>query len=98
MNAVRAKLYVAEVKDLRGFKEGDPSGNPELYTGEKYGERVRLNAVIGGIGSNEEDNQYAKYTPSMTVELQVDNPACFGFYKPGAQYYNDTHPVPEVTA
>lgn len=101
MKQVRAKLRVAEVKELRSFKVGDPSDNPDLYTGDKYGERIKLEAVIGGSGDcsteNAENNQYAKYTPFYRQELQVDNPVCWGFYKPGAEYYNDTIPVLEVT-
>lgn len=51
-----------------------------------YSETPKLTAVYGG-SANAEDNTYAKATPSGKLELQIDNDAAKGFFKPGKKYY-----------
>jgi hypothetical protein len=38
---------------------------------------------------SDENNTYAKYTPSAKLELTVANPALLGKFKPGEEYYLD---------
>lgn len=59
-----------------------------------YSESVRLSPVCGGTNSPE-DNSFAKATPGGKLELNVDNPAVKGFFKPGRKYYVDIHECPE---
>lgn len=53
-----------------------------------YSETPKLTAVYGG-STNAEDNTYARATPSGKAELQIDNDAAKGFFKPGKKYYVD---------
>jgi hypothetical protein len=62
-----------------------------LVTG--YSDLVTLQAVYGG-GNNAEDNTYAKATPSGKLELQIDNPAVRGAFKPDQVYYVDLTQLP----
>lgn len=41
----------------------------------------------------DEDNTYAKFSPSGTIELTVANPALLGKFNPGEMYYIDFTPV-----
>ena len=75
---MRAKMKVAEVKQFEG------------------GEILKFTAVCkeGGYGSTgaDEDNTYAKFSPSASLEIHVANPDLFGKFKPGEKYYVDfTH-------
>lgn len=42
----------------------------------------------------DEDNTYAKYSPSGELKLTVANPALLGKFNPGETYYLDFTPVP----
>jgi hypothetical protein len=54
----------------------------------EWSDLVKFQCVYGGT-TNEEDNSFAKSTPSGKMELQIDNPAVRGFFKPGMQVYVD---------
>jgi len=43
---------------------------------------------------SDEDNTYAKFTPSAAVNLQITNPALIGKFQPGEVYYVDFYPAP----
>lgn len=43
---------------------------------------------------SDEDNTYAKFSPSGSIELTVANPALIGKINPGEKYYIDFTPVP----
>lgn len=58
-----------------------------IKTGE-YGQDVTLFAVYGG-STNAEDNQFAKATPSGKLDMHIDNPKVFDFFKEGESYYLD---------
>lgn len=82
----RAKLRVESVK-LTG---GDGKGHTH--------EEVQMRAV-GKSGSypadgSDEDNTYAKFTPSADFRMTIANPALFGAFKPEQVYYVDLTPVP----
>jgi hypothetical protein len=42
---------------------------------------------------NDEDNTYAKFSPSGAIQLTVANPALLGKFNPGEAYYIDFTPV-----
>lgn len=60
-----------------------------------YSEVVEMAAVYGG-STNDEDNSFAKTTPSGKIELQIANKELHGAYKPGDTFYVDFTPVPKV--
>lgn len=61
------------------------------------GEILKFNAVCkdGGYPADgsDEDNTYAKFSPSASVEIHVANPALFGQFNPGEKYYVDFTPA-----
>jgi hypothetical protein len=42
-----------------------------------------------GVDGADEDNTYAKFTPSATFTITVTNPALMGRFRPGQKYYVD---------
>lgn len=79
MSKMRAKFVVSSV---------------EKFTG---GEKLKLSAV-GRSGSypadgSDEDNTYAKFTPSASCEIYVANPALLGQFEPGQAFYVDFTPA-----
>ena len=56
-------------------------------------ERIKMNAVCGsapfGEKGESEDNTFALYTPSGTIELTINNPALAGKFQPDQKYYLD---------
>lgn len=66
---------------------------------EKFGNQdtVKLSAVSKGpYGPNgeNEDNDYARWTPSASVTIGIANPALIGQFHPGDVLYVDFTPVP----
>ncbi len=57
-----------------------------------YSEVVSMSAVYGG-STNDEDNSFAKTTPSGKIELTIANKELHGVYKPGDTFYVDFTPV-----
>lgn len=57
-------------------------------------ETIEMSAVYGG-NSNNEDNSFAKTTPSGAVKLEIANKELHEVYKPGDTFYVDFTPVPE---
>ena len=57
------------------------------------GEKLKFSAVCktGGYSDSglDEDNTYAKFTPSASLEIYVSNPELHGKFKPGEKYYVD---------
>jgi hypothetical protein len=76
----RAKLYVSNVETF------EP--NP--------GERLTLNAVAANKYDEtgaDEDNTYARYSPSATLTISIQNPALWGKFKTGDRFYVDFTPA-----
>lgn len=83
--STRCKLRVESVK-LMG---SDGNGGHTV-------EEVQLRAVSGSkvdkgypADGSDEDNTYARYSPSADFRLSVANPALFGMFKPEQRYYVD---------
>lgn len=77
----RCKVRVESVKLLGSDGKGNHSA-----------EEVQMRAVQGNKVSNDgsdEDNTYAKYSPSADFRLYVANPVLFGQFKPEQKYYID---------
>jgi hypothetical protein len=53
---------------------------------------IEMSAVYGGT-TNDEDNSFAKTTPSGTVKLNIANKELMGVYAPGDTFYVDFTPV-----
>lgn len=43
---------------------------------------------------SDEDNTFAKFSPSVDLQITVTNPALVGKFKPGDTFYVDFTPVP----
>lgn len=80
MTKMRAKLQIANVTKHEG-------GN----------ETIRLNAVAAKSYAEtdglDEDNTYAKYSPSASLEIMIANPALHGKFEPGQRFYVDFTPA-----
>jgi len=59
-----------------------------------WGKEAALTAVYAG-NNNEEDNQFAKATPSGQITITVSNPTLSDFFKPQRNYYFDISECPE---
>lgn len=75
MSNMRAKFIVSSV---------------EKFTG---GEKLKFNAVAKSSGypadGSDEDNTYAKFSPSASCEIHVANPDLHGKFEPGQKFYVD---------
>lgn len=85
--SMRAKFQVVSVQ-------------PAVPNGEYAGsEIVRFTAVSKSDGypadGSDEDNTFAKFSPSANCEIQIANPALHGVYKTGQKFYVDFTPVAE---
>lgn len=76
---MRAKFIVASVEKFSG------------------GEKVKFNAVSKPNGypedGSDEDNTYARFSPSASCEIYIANPALLGKYEPGQKFYVDFTPA-----
>lgn len=57
------------------------------------GEILKFHAVCKSTAypadGSDEDNSYARYSPSADLTINVQNPALVGKFKPGAKFYVD---------
>jgi hypothetical protein len=60
-----------------------------------WAEVIKFSAVYGG-STNDEDNSFAKTTPSATLEMNIANKELHGVFQPGDTFYVDFTPVPKV--
>ncbi|NML93792.1 hypothetical protein HHL27_08945 [Novosphingobium sp. TW-4] len=82
---MRAKLQVGSVMPYR---------NPE--TGETVTETVNFFAVSKSSYSDsefDEDNTFAKMSPSAHLQICIANPALHGQFEPGQKFYVDFSPA-----
>ncbi len=82
MTTMRAKVYVTSVTKNLGDAE-----------------TVKFHPVRKSGGypedGSDEDNTYAKFSPSGEFSLMIANPALIGKFAPGDRFYADFTPVPE---
>ncbi|MDX2235298.1 MAG: hypothetical protein NW200_12440 [Hyphomonadaceae bacterium] len=84
MKPMRAKVRVGAV--TRTVNEA----------GEVCQEQVEFHAVAATAypaDGSDEDNTYAKYSPSAKFSITIANPALFATYAPGQKFYVDFHPA-----
>lgn len=82
---MRAKFTVSEVAIIK------PS-HPQALPCQKITMYPVTNSKYGENGENE-DNTFARYTPSGEIRLQVTNPELMDKINPGETYYIDFSPV-----
>ena len=77
--SMRAKFVISAVERVTG------------------GEKVKFSAVSKstpyGEDGLDEDNTYAKYSPSASCEIFIANPALHGQFNPGEKFYVDFTPA-----
>lgn len=87
MSKMRAKLIVNSVIEHRNEKQ------------ETYAETLKMAGVGKSNGypedGSDEDNTYAKWSPSASFEVYVANPNLWGQFKIGQKYYVDFTEVQE---
>lgn len=85
MSKMRAKMVVSHIEEHGYQRQGE--------TFVKSSERLNFNAVSKPDGypadGADEDNTYAKWSPSANCSISVTNPALFDQFKVGEKYYVD---------
>ena len=76
----RAKFYCAAV-------------NPSDEGGPNHSENVTFRAVTN---DTEENKTWSKWTPNGLLEMTITNPARFGAFKQGDEYFIDVTPANPV--
>ena len=77
---LRAKMLVSTVKSSVD------------HNGQKTSEEISLNAVYSN-DSGSANSQWSKWTPSASLNLQVNNPVAFGKVLPGQFFFVDLIPT-----
>ena len=85
MKTMRAKLQVSTVQSNKSD------------SGQILSENVIFNAVARNDAypddGSDEDNTYAKWSPSASLNILIANPALFGKFEPGQKFYVDFTPT-----
>lgn len=82
----RCKVYVESVKQL-GV---EPNAQEEVQFRAVGGNKVQKGYPADGM---DEDNTYAKFSPSADFRLTIANPALLGKFKNGDKFYVDFSPA-----
>lgn len=82
---MRAKLVISNVERHKD--------NDDKTTSERITFRAVCKEDGYGTDGADENNTYAKYSPSFDATLALANPALFGAYKAGDTFYVDFTPV-----
>ena len=85
MTTMRAKMQVGSVFPHRNA-EGDITSEMLNFYG------VSKISAYPADGSDE-DNSFARWSPSVNLQMQVTNPALFGQFEPGQKFYVDFSPA-----
>ena len=85
MTTMRAKLQVGSVFAMR-----DAGGETLSETVDFYG--VAKSTPYPADGSDE-DNSFARWSPSASFKILIANPALFGQFEPGQKFYVDFSPA-----
>jgi len=82
---MRAKLRVWSVQQMTN------------RDGSVFGETLRMHAVARNDGypddGSDENNTFAKFSPSASFDIDIRNPALFGKFAIGEEYYVDFTPA-----
>lgn len=77
---MRAKLQIGSVTQLEGGTE-----------------LLKFHGVCKSSGypadGTDEDNTFAKFSPSVSLEISITNPALHGQFEPGQKFYVDFTPA-----
>lgn len=85
MTTMRAKLQVGSVFAYRNA-EGEVSNETVTFFG------VSKSTPYPADGSDE-DNTFARFSPSANFQISIANPALFGQFEPGQKFYVDFSPA-----
>ena len=85
----RCKVRVESVK-LFGSDGNGSHTQEEIQMRAIGGHKVSKGYPVDG---SDEDNTYAKFSPSADFRLSVANPALFGIFKPEQKFYIDMTPA-----
>jgi hypothetical protein len=89
MTTMRAKLQVGFVQQY--FSDAERT--------KVSSEQLSMHAVCAtkyeGVGADE-DNTYARYSPSASLMINIANPDLWGKFKVGDKFYVTFDKVPEV--
>lgn len=80
--AMRAKMVVTGVQEHNHGTDGAKSQETLTFTA------VGPSTAYPADG-HDDDNTYARWSPSANLTLAVLNPALFGKFKPGQKFYVD---------
>ncbi len=83
---MRAKLQIGSV-----IPSNDPAGNLN-------NEQLHFHGVCASNypeDGSDEDNTFAKFSPSVSLDITIANPALFGKFKAGEKFYVDFTPIEE---
>ncbi len=82
MTDMRAKMQVSSVFAHR-----------DAETGKTRSETLHFHGVSKSDGypadGTDEDNTFAKWSPSVNLQIQITNPALFDKFAPGSKFYVD---------
>ncbi len=71
----------------------------ESVTATEHGENLKMRAVCKNgqypEDGSDEDNTFAKFSPSASLKIYIANPGLLGKIKPGQKFYLDFTAVPE---
>ena len=82
MTTMRAKLQISSVTKLS-------AGCEQL---KFHGVAAKSYPADG----SDEDNTFAKFSPSVALDITIMNPALIGQFEPGQKFYVDFTPAPEA--
>lgn len=78
---MRAKLQIGSIEQHKH------------ESGEVYQERLHFHGVsrsdVYPEDGSDEDNTYAKFSPSVSLDITIANPALIGKFKEGEKFYVD---------
>ena len=79
---MRAKLVISNVNQCEG-------GNEQLTF------RGVCRSDSYPADGSDENNTYAKFSPSVELKITISNPALYGQFKPGQKFYVDFTETPQ---
>lgn len=90
---MRAKMQVVDIKMSRDMAD------PHKVTGvslQLIG--VSKSGPYNPDGSGDEDNSFARWSPSVSLTIQIQNPALFDSFHYGQKFYVDFTEAPDSPA